>query len=414
MRLNNLWLNGNFLKLWISETVSLFGSQISVLAIPLLAVQVLKATPVQMGVLTALGLAPILVFGLLAGAWIDRLRRHPILLWTNIGRMALLGSIPVVSFFSLPSFGQLYLVAFLAGTLTVFFDIAYQAYLPSLVRKEELIDGNSKLELSRSFAQIVGPAVAGGLVALVTAPFAVAIDALSFLVAALGIATIREPETVQSVPAEHQNILQDIKVGLHFVLSHRLLRPVVCATSVFNLFFGIIYAQQILFMTRTLHLSPVVIGIIFAIEGPSALLGALLTTRVSKRLGIGRAITLGGLLLALSGASFAIAGGSFPVIVTLILLSQVFGGFGGPLYNITAVSLRQGLTPDHLLGRVNATARVIIMGTIPFGALLGGGVSGILGLRLTLLLAASGMLLAFGWLVLSPLFAYDQKESSIT
>jgi MFS family permease len=399
---NGLRQQPNFLKLWIGQTISLVGSQMTILALPLVAILALEATPVQVGILGAAQYAPFLVLGLLAGVWVDRLRRRPLLIWADLGRAALLGSIPTAAVVGLLRIEQLYLVAFLAGVLTVFFDVAYQSFLPSLVRREQLVEGNSKLEMSRSFAQIAGPGLGGGLVQLVTAPIALLVDSLSFLASALFVASIhaREREPDRSA---RQSLRAEIVEGLRLVFGHPLLRANAGCTGTWNLFSHLLEVVFILYATRELGVEPATLGLILAARGPGAFLGALLAGQVARRFGVGPTIILAALVGAMGELTLPLAG-SVPLQAVWLLLAGFFiSGAAGTIYNVNTVSLRQAITQHHLQGRMNATIRLLIWGTIPIGFLLGGFLAEAIGLRPTLVVGAVAGQLSFLWVLLSPL-----------
>lgn len=411
MRRSGLWHNPDFFKLWAGESISLLGSQVTLVALPLLAALTLGASPIEMAVLSAAATVPIWVLNLPAGAWVDRARRRPIMLGANIGRALLLGSIPLAALLGRLSMGHLYLVAFLTGALAVFFNLAYQAYLPSLVGRGELVEGNARLEVSNSVAQVAGPAAAGMLVSLFTAPLAIALDALSFAVSAACVVLIRRKEP-EPTAAGSRNVLREVWEGLRFVAGHPVLRTLTGVTAVGNIFSGALFALHILFMARVLGLSPATIGLVLSMAGPGALAGALLVGRIARPLGVGRTLVCGQILFTAGDFLLALAGGPRPLAVTMLALSQVLIGLGSPIYNVTAISLRQSLTPGRLLGRVTASARLAAVGTLPLGALLGGVVGETIGLRPVLLVAALGMLAPLAWLALSPVYGLTERSAT--
>ena len=289
--------NPDFLKFWVGQTISVFGSQITNLALPLTAVLVLNASSSQMGVLNALGIAPFILVGLFAGVWADRMRRRPILLASDLGRFLLLGSIPLAALGGFLTIPYLYIIIFLVGIMTVFFDVSYQAFLPSLVGREQLVEGNSKLEVSNSAAAILGPGLAGVLVQALTAPIAIIFDALSFLVSAISLRVIRSQETAPELKqAAEKNVLREIREGLHVVFGNRLLWSIAGCTATANFFGSMWQAVFILYLTRELGMPPAVQGIIFAAGAPGALLAALISARVAKRLGLGTTIIVSNLV----------------------------------------------------------------------------------------------------------------------
>jgi MFS family permease len=409
-RFGALWSNPDFLKLWVSETISLFGTQVTLLALPLTAVLALDASAFQMGVLGALQYAPFFLVSLPAGVWVDRLRRRPILVGANLGRALLLGSVPLAAMFGVLSMGLLYAVSFLVGVLTVCFDIAYQSYLPSLVGRERLVEGNSKLEVSNPVAQVAGPAVGGGLVQLLTAPLAVLADAASYLVSASLLGTIRAREEEPARAAE-RDLRSEIGEGLRVVLGSRLLRPIAGYTGASNLFGAVTGAVFLLYVTDSLGVEPALLGLVFGVGSVGALLGALLPARAARRFGIGPSIVGASVLLGLGGLLVPLASGPLPVAVGLLVAAQLIMGLANTVYNVNQISLRQAITPDRLLGRMNASMRFLVWGTIPVGSLLGGALGEAIGLRATLFVGAFGELLATCWVLFSPVRTLrDQPE----
>ena len=393
-----LWRHADFLKFWAAQSVSVFGSQFTNLAIPLIAALQLQATPAQMGVLTAVETAPFLLIGLLAGVWVDRWRRRPVLIAGDVGRAVVLLSIPAAAFAGALTMGQLYVVGALIGVLTVFFDVAYQAYLPSLVGRTQLIEGNSKLEVSRSTAQVTGPGLAGVLIQALSAPIVIVLDAFSFLVSGILIGVIRRREAVPQRSARAP-MLAEVREGLGVVFGSPLLRNIAGATGTSNFFASALFCIFILYATRDLAMTPAAIGLVGSIGSLGALAGALTGGRLGRRFGVGPTIVgsiltggLGFLLVALATPSTAVA---------VLAGGGVLGSFGAVVYNINQVSLRQAITPMRLQGRMNATMRFIVWGTMPLGGLVGGYLGEILGLRPAIAVTAAGGTLAFLWVLFS-------------
>lgn len=404
LRFAGLWRQTDFVKLWAGQTISLIGSQITFLALPLTAILILDATPAQMGFLTAAEAMPSLLVGLFAGVWVDRHRRRPILIAADLGRAALLIVIPMAAILGVLRIEYLYIVVFLMGTLGLFFNVAHRSFLPSLVEREQLVEGNSKLEMSSSVAEIVGPGLAGGLVQLVTAPVAIAVDAISFLISALCLGLIRTPEPAPKSSDQRQNVWREVVEGLRLVSGNRLLRAIAGCIGTLGLFNSALEAVFILYVTRELRIGPGLLGLIFAIGSVGFLLGSLLSGWVTRRFGLGSGIIGGLLLVGLSDLLIPLVDGSRValVIMSVLMTAQFFFGLGLTIFNIGQVSLRQAITSDHLQGRMNATMSFIAWGIVPFGGLLGGGLGETIGLRPTLLLAALGEILAVLWLLLSP------------
>ncbi|MDQ1541422.1 MAG: hypothetical protein QOH29_2148 [Actinomycetota bacterium] len=396
----SLFHHRDFRRLWIGDAVSQIGSQVSFLALPLVAVNTLHATAFEIGALTACETAAFLLVGLPAGAWCDRVRRRPILIAADIGRALTLGSVPVAALMHKLTIGQLFVVALLTGVLTVFFDVAYQSYLPELVSNDQLVDGNGKLEATRAVSQIAGPSLGGFLVQALKAPYAVAADAISFLWSAAWVTAIRAREPEPAKP-EQRNLAKEIGEGLRFVLGHPILRKIAGCTGSFNLCSSASFALEILFLVRNVHLSPGGIGLLFSVGSVGALLGALTSGRISNWLGQARTIWVAaafdapaGLLLPLTHHDWRLG---------LTALGLFLGSFGTVVYNVAQVSFRQGITPRPLLGRMNATMRFLVWGTMPLGGLLGGWLGTEFGIRHALWISAVAILLAPLWVIFSPL-----------
>jgi MFS family permease len=397
----SLWRNTDFLKLWSAETISQVGTQVTLLALPLTAILVLHATPFQVGVLTALEVAPFLLVGLPAGVWIDRIRRRPVLIAGDLVRAAALGSVPLAHMLDLDSLALLYIVAFVTGVGTVFFDVAYQSYLPSLVERDQLPAGNARLEISRSGAALAGPGIAGALVELFSAPVAILVDAVSYVGSAVFLGAIRRREPPVGAPeGGHPPMRSEIAAGVRYVVRHPLLRPIAMCTSTSNLFGSVGFAVLVLFAVRELDLSPGAIGAAFAIGNVGVLVGAFVAERIGGWLGVGRAIVASSFVFGAAGFAPPLAEPGTGL--AFIALSVGLGGFGSVVYNVGQVSLRQAITPDRMLGKMNATMRFIVWGTMPLGALLGGALGSTIGLRPTLWVSAIGGLGAIVPVTLSP------------
>jgi MFS family permease len=391
----------DFRLLWGGETVSELGSQVSLLAIPLLAVGTLQATTFEMGLLTAASTAAFLIVGLPAGVWVDRLRRRRVMMAADVGRVLALSSIPIASAVGGLTLAQLFVVTLTSGILTVLFDVAYQSYLPTLVGREHLVEGNAKLTGSAEVAAVAGPSVAGGLVQAIGGAAAVAVDSASFLVSALAVGAIGAPEPKPTVPeGGHARLLVGIGEGLRFVFGNVLLRAIAATTATSNLFSGIAAAVEIVFLVREVHASPGMIGLLFALAGVGGVLGAFAAGPIARRVGGARATLIG----------ISISVGALLIPLTMPGLGLLYFGFGlflvafsATVYNVNQVSFRQRLCPDRLLGRMNATMRFVVWGVLPIGALIGGLLGATLGLRTTLWIGALGQAFAGVWLLASPM-----------
>jgi MFS family permease len=396
-----LWRNRDFLWLWAAHSVSQVGSQITGLALPLVAILVLEASTFEVAVLTVLGWLPFLLFSLPAGAWIDRLPRRPLLIVSDWGRAIVLGTVPLAYVLDVLTLGQLYAVEFAAGVLTMMFDLSYQSYLPSVVERDELGEGNSKLEISRSAAQVAGPGLAGVLVAALTAPYAILLDAISFVLSALSLGRIKRIEEHSEEVRERRKLRADIGEGLRFVVRHPLQRPILFFVGISNFFVNMLFAIFLVYAVRELELSPQTIGLVFSLGSVGSLVGAVTANRVARTLGIGPALIATATVGSVGLCLIPIATG--PFVVPALVVANMLWGFFVLNYFVTAVSLIQAVTPDRLLGRTNASRRFVVQGMIPLGALVGGALGTAVGLRETIAIAAAGAVVALLPMYVSPL-----------
>lgn len=409
-RPDRLWRHADFLKLWSAETISRFGSEISGLALPFVAIAVLQASAFEVAALSALLFLPFLLFTLPAGVWIDRLARKPILVASDLVRALALASVPLAYWLDGLTMWQLYVVGFIHGIGTVFFDVSYQSYLPSLVRREQLIDGNAKLELSRASSQIGGPGLAGALIGLLTAPVAVLVDAISFVASALFLARIRVEEQLPS-REERRSLRVELLEGLRYLWADTRIRAVALSTILFNFFGNIAFSIYLVYAVRELGLGAGTIGILFALGNLGGLAGALLAGQMSRRLGIGPTIALGASSsMALILVPLAPVSGPIP----FLLAAQLVMAFGVVIYNVTGISFQQEITPDRMLGRLNASRRFLVWGVIPLGNLIGGGLASVFGLRAALFVGASGIAFAAVPILLSPLRSLGPGQSPVS
>ena len=404
-KLRGLWHHSNFVKLWAGSTISLFGSQVTFLALPFTAALTLHASPPQMGLLAAANTAPILLVGLFAGVWVDRMRRRPLLITADIGRALLLVSVPCVAFFHLLHIEYLYCVAFFVGLLTMFFNVAYGAFLPSLIEREDLIEGNSKLQASSSLADLAGPALAGMLVQILTAPFALIVDALSFLLSAAAFLSLRIHEPARATKTAY--FWDELTEGLRFTFKSVLLRSLACSTSTLNFTGGVFGALLILYITHELALGAIFFGVMYTIGSVGGVVGALLGQRLTRRFGTARVTFVSALLIAVGWLLVALAHGS--LAIAFIVVGMLLAGLGNTLFNVTAQTLIQTVTPAHLLGRVNASSVFIGQGSLPLGAVLGGALGAFIGLQATLLAATLIRFILLA-LFLVPLWRHDSSS----
>ena len=369
------------------------------LALPLAAILVLHASAFEVAALTTVEWAPWLLFSLPAGAWVDRLARRRVLIVADLGRAAALLSVPVGYSLDALTIGQLYAVAFVAGTLTVFFDLAYVAYLPSLVERRRLGEGNAKLETTRSAGQLAGPGLAGLLVQAFSAPVALLADAISFVASALFLGAIRRREEPRP-RGERQHLAAEVKEGIGFALRHPLMRPSVAFLASSNFFYSVMFGIFLVYAVRSLGFTAGEVGLVFTLANISVVAGALLATRLGRLLGTGPAIVLSAFMLGwpLLFVPLVPSSVAFPVFVGVFALT----GFFGVTINVLAVSLAQAITPDRLQGRAAASRRLLVLGSVPLGSLAGGALAATIGLRETLWVGAAGGTLAFLPVLLSP------------
>jgi MFS family permease len=399
-----LWRRRAFATFWLGESISFLGSRVTDLALPLTAVLLLGASADQMGILTAAGYLPFLVVGLLAGVWVDRFRRRRILIVSDIVSAAAVMTVPVAWSLGWLRIEQLYVVGFVLGFISVIWTVAYQSFVPTLVGREDLVEGNAKLEATNSIGLIVGPSGAGTLVQLVGAPIALLADAGSFLVSAALLGSIRVTEPPPLPESEGSRTTDQIREGIRLVLGTPILAALVRCGATHNLFSRMIEALFVLYATRDLGLSPLVLGLVYAAGGPGALIGSLVAQRLADRLGVGRVIVLMQALTGVARLLIPLAGGPVWLTIAVLMASDFLLGMARTVFNVTQVSLRLSITPDRLHGRVNATMRFIMWAVTPVGALVGGFLgASLLGIRTTLLIAAIGVSLATLPVLVSPL-----------
>jgi MFS family permease len=377
--------HGDFVRLWGAQSISQLGSQVSQLALPLVAVIALEASAFSVALLGAIEMVPFLLFALPAGVWVDRLARQPILVAADLGRALALGSVPLAAAIGHVTIWQLYIVGFVTGTLTVFFDVAYQSYLPSLVAKEQLVEGNAKLELSRSGAQIAGPGLAGLLIGAITAPYAVAVDAVSFVASAILAGSIRSREVVRE-RASDRNMRREILEGLRYLLGDPRWRSMAASVATFNLGSGIVGPLLLVYAVRRQGLSPAQLGLVFMLGNVGWLVGAVIARRVTQLIGIGKTMLVGSALGGAPMLLWPLAPHDLAIVFAVAALA--LSSFGIVLFNIPGITLYQTLVPEHILGRMNASRRWIVWGVIPLGSVLGGALASGIGLRTTLVVGS--------------------------
>jgi MFS family permease len=389
----------DFRGLFLADTASQAGAQVLVLALPLVAVSALHASAVQLGVLAACQTVAFVVIGLPAGALVDRLRKRVVMIVSDGARALALVSVPVAWWLDALTIYQLCAVAVVLGVFTVFFDVAYQSYLPHLVERERLVEGNSALEVVRTVAQLGGPSAGGYLIQFLTAPFALVATVAGFAWSALLLTTIRRPEARQE--PRRARLVKEITEGVRFVLGHRLLRRIAGCTATANLFSALAQPMILLLLARELGLGAGTIGLLMAAGGLGGLIGALVTARLVRLLGQGPTMWLA--IAVPAPLMFVLPWLAADWRLALFALQELALGAGTVAYNVTQLSFRQTITPEPLLGRMTATVRFFVWGTLPVGGLLGGVLGEVIGVRNTLLVAACGSCLAFLWVITSPM-----------
>ena len=409
----SLWRHADFMKLWAGQTVSELGSVVTRTAIPLVALLVLGAGPFEMALLVVAGSLAVLLVGFFAGAWVDRLRRLPLLIWTDAIRAVLLFSIPAAYLAGVLRIEYLYVVVFLEGSLGALFDAAYPAYVPSLIGVDRVLEGNSKLATSSSLAEIGGPGLAGGLVQLIGAPFAILVDAVSFGVSALSLGLIRRPEPARPTPTSVTPIREEILEGLRLVRRHPLLVPLTLRSVIAHVagsFYGVLYT---IYLIDDLKLSPFLLGVVVSAGGVGSLVGSFLAPRVIGRLGFGPALIWTAIGASIIGVLTPLAGGPLWLAVLMVFLPQLVGDGLQTIEGVAELSLIQGAIPNRILGRVNATLEVFSHGiAYPLGALLAAGLASWIGVRGGIAIGWAGMAASILLLVLSPLPRIRQPEDA--
>jgi MFS family permease len=393
-------LRGNppFRRFWTGQAISLFGDQIGFIALPLAAVLALDANAAEMGYLAAALLAPNLLFSLHAGAWVDRRgRRRQVMMAADLGRAGLIATIPLAYAFDALTFPHLYAVAFLTGTLSVFFYVSYSTLFVSLVPRSQYVEAESVLNGSRAFSYVGGPSLGGLLVSLFTAPFALLADAVSFVASALFLGRI-SPSEPPTEPQERGHLV----AGLRFIWRSAIIRPALAATATINFFNFVFFALFVLFATRSLHVAPGTLGLVLGAGAVGGVIGSLVTGRLGRRIGIGPAFVLGCVLFPAPLVLVPLAAGPEPLVLALLFAAEFGSGLGVMILDISAGAIFAALIPDRLRARVAGAYMVVNYGVRPLGALVGGALGTAIGLRPTLWLATVGAIAGVLWLLPSP------------
>jgi MFS family permease len=407
-----LWRHSDFKKLWAGQTVSLFGSMLTLVALPLTVLLTLNSSPLEQGFLQAVQAGPVLVTGLFAGVWVDRLRRRPVMIVADLARAALLLSIPAAAFAGKLTMAQLYIVAGAAAIFTALFDAAYPAYLPILIGRDNLVEGNAKLSATASVAEMGGFASAGALVQFLSGPLAMLVDAATFVVSALTLGWIRTREPEPHPRSLRKNAIKEAAEGISVVWRDATLRALVACSTTFRLAGGVFASMYMLFAVRDLGLSPALAGVIAGCGGVGSLIGSMSAECALRRLGVKATLVTG---FALGGAFqclVPLAHGSTLRASLFLLTAQVFGDGLMTMAFVNDTSLRQSLVPDRLLGRVSATANVLGVVAMPLGAVAGGIVGQFASPRTALAAAALTFMLGSLWIAAAPLRSGSRSERS--
>jgi MFS family permease len=399
---SSLWKNSDFLNLWGSETISQFGSQISLLAIPLLAAITLDATPLEMGILGAAGGFPRLILGFLAGPWVDRHRKRPLMIATDLGRALIVLAIPVAAWLDKLTIGLLMVVAILIGMMSVYFNTAYTAIVPVLVERRQLGDANGKLMSSYSLAQAAGPAIAGTLMSVFSAPLVMLMNAVTYLWSGWFIRHIKKPEPPPPVRTEQHHFRQEILDGFRVLIASPILKATTTCSVAVSLSGNMFLAVYVLYMTNDLHLSSSGIGLVYASGGIGSLLGTFVSGWFAKQLGVGPTIVWSSVACGLLGIAVPMAILVPDHALPLIVFAECFQWMALMVHDVNRVSLRQALTPDHLQGRVSASTQALYGGAQTIGLLAGGVVGDLFGVRVALIVGIAGMFAASWFVWASP------------
>ncbi|HUQ16815.1 MAG TPA: MFS transporter [Candidatus Saccharimonadales bacterium] len=401
-RAPDLWRDGDFLRLWTGQTVSEMGSVVTRTALPILAVLTLHVGPLEIGVLVASASVAVLLVGLFAGVFVDRLPRRPFMIGADAARALLLLSIPVAAFAGRLGMEQLYLVAFLEAGLGSFFEIAYHSYVPGLVAPDRLLEANAKMGMTSAVAELGGPGIGGALVQLVSAPVAILVDAVSYVVSAVSIALIRAPERAVAPVDVPRDLWGELAEGLKAVGRHPLLRPLALASVTSALFGNFFAALYTLYALEELHLSPLLLGVVISAGGVGSLAATGLVRPLTLRFGVGPTLVWTRVAAGVLAFLVPLAGGPPWVAALFLFIPQLFGDGLATVSQINGITLRQVVTPARLLGRVNGTSHVLLEGIAPIGAIAGALIAESFGIRTAVVVAVVGSFAGLAFLVWSP------------
>ena len=390
-----LWRNQAFVRVWTAATISVFGSLVSGIALPFVAILVLGAGPLEVAALGMVSLAATLLVGLAAGAWVDRLRRRPVLIWADLSRAVLLASIPVAFVAGVLSLAQLLLVTFLAAVLTTFFDAADHAYLPTIVERDQLVEANGALAASGSAAEFTAFGIGGFLVQVLTAPIAVLVDAASFVVSAILLGSIRKAEPEPPRQVDREPVLTEIREGLRLVIADPVLRAFAASRMAIGAMYGVFGGIWLLFATRELGLGPAAIGVIAGLGGIAALLGAMASAPATRRWGVGRVAAAAMTVTAIGNFFVPLAPSGAPLLAAAsLIVAQLVADSSATVYEVTETSVRQALVDGRALGRVGSTFRVADVLVQLVAMFLGALLAQAAGLRIAALIAPFWAVLA--------------------
>jgi MFS family permease len=404
--------NPDFVRLWAGGSVSLIGTQVTQFTMPLVAVLTLNATVTQVGVLGALRFVPVLTLSLLAGVWLDRRKRRPVLIACALGNAVLIGLVPLAQAAGVLSMGLLYVVVTATGLLSMTFDVGALSYVPDLVGRDQLADANGKLQASTAFAGVAGPSLAGVLVGLITAPVTLTADSVSYLFSAAGLISIRKPEPVPEVPEVRPSVRASITEGLRAVWGSKLLSWLLIQGAALNLFFGGYTVLFVVYAVRVVHLSPFELGIVLAAQAAGAFAGAISAGRARSRLGLGRVMTVNTVATSLVLLLLLVPGHAGPGIITVFAAAQFVYGVNVGMYNVNGITLRQVVTPRRVLARMNAAYRMVLWGAAPVGMSLGGVLGGATGVRGALMISLAAMASPLLSLFFSPVFRLAEMPAA--
>jgi MFS family permease len=394
-----------FMLLWAGESTSFIGSAVSYVAFPLVAVVTLKATAFQVGLLAMAAKLPPLLFGAFAGVVVDRWPRRTLMIAADLGRMALLAVVPVSAIAGVLTIWHLFFVSFGIGTLSVLFNIAYQAFLPSVVNREQLADGNGKLAASQSVAEVTGPGIAGWMMAFAGQPGALVIDALSYAVSALTLQSLCVEDNRLAKANDGASFWARTRSGFTVLWADKVLRTVTISAGVVTAGAQIQMAVYFLFLVQELDLGPGAVGLLFSVSGAFGFLGAVLSDRLARRFGIGRLIVAGQFIQTAGGLLLALAGGPKLAAGAMILAGEACFSVGLSVFAVSYTSLGQGRVEDEVRGRVVGASRFITTALVPLAALVGRSVGSLAGLRTVLVAGSLGMAVGAGLIVRRDLLA---------